>query len=207
MASARWYVPAVLHIPSRRLVAALAIVVLAVAGVACSNGEGEPEAGPTTSASPTPTPRATTAPVRGDRRVETFAVSNEQAVWDRSQPDADPAAIEQAAVRVGDWFDAHLTALQDGSEGRLQEVAAPGLLDGAPPEVVAAVTTALAGPDQPVGSATYEILVAHTDAPQWVRATVTVTGEEGATRTAQFVFEIAEDAIVLIAAGPGAGQA
>lgn len=128
-------------------------------------------------------------------------------MWDRAEPEADPAAVEQAASRVAEWLDAHLTALQDGGKGRLQEVAAPGLLEGAPPEVVDAVTAALAGPDQPVGSATYLIRVAHTDAPQWVRATANVTSEEGETRTAQFVFEIAEDAIVLVAAGPGEGQA
>ena len=194
------------RVRSRSLLAALALLVLAVAGVGCSSGEAGPEAGPT-SASPTPTSRATAAPVRGDRQVETYAVSNEEAVWDRAQVEADPAAIEQAAGRVGDWLDAHLTALQDGGEGRLQEVAAAGLLDGAPPEVLDVVTTALAGPDRPVGSATYMIRVAHTDAPQWVRAHVDVKGREGGTRTAQFVFEIAEDSIVLVAAGPPEAEA
>lgn len=193
------------RIPSRRLVAALTVLVLTGGAVACSSGDGEPQAGPTSS-SPSPV-RRSAGPVQGEREVETFAVSNEQAVWDRAQPEADPAAVQQAASRVADWLDAHLTALQDGGEGRLQEVAAPGLLEGAPPEVVDAVTTALAGPDRPVESATYMIRVAHTDAPQWVRATANVTGGQGGTRTAQFVFEIAEDAIVLVAAGPGEEQA
>lgn len=175
------------------------------AGVACS-GDGDPEAGPTT-ASPSPSPsRIQAEPVEGERDVQLFAVSNEQAVWDRAQPEPDPAAIEQITNKVGNWLNAHLGDLQEGGPGRLDEVAASGLLESTAPDAQAAVTTSLASPDRLVDSATYQLVVAHTDAPQWVRATAQVAGRDGVSRTAHFVFEVAEGSIALVAAGPGPGE-
>lgn len=191
--------------PLLRLAAAASAVVVVFAGVACSSG-GDPEAGPTT-ASPSPTPsRIEAEPVRGEPQVQLFAVSNEQAVWGRDQAGVDPAAVDPIAGRITNWLNAHLSDLQVGGPGKLDEVAAAGLLEGTSPDAQTSVTTALASPDRLVESVSYQLVVAHTDSPQWVRATVEVTPRDGHPRTAHFVFEVAEDAVALVAAGPGAGE-
>lgn len=168
---------------------------------ACTRG-GEPEAGPTT---PTPAPTPSVGPVDGEADVIVVAADPSSLVFnDRTTPEPDQAAIDAFAQQVDDWLNAHLTALQDGDEGRLEEVAAAGLLDGADPEVLDAITTDLTSPDEPVDHARYHLVVAHSGVPLWVRAHVIVVDREGDAREVGFVFTPQDgDGPSLVAAGPG----
>lgn len=182
------------------MVAAL-VALLALGG--CTRG-GQPEAGPTTS-TPTPAPSPTAGPVDGDTNVVVVAADPNSLVFnDRPTPEPDQAAIDAFAEQVDGWLDEHLTALQDGGAGLLSEVAAPDVLDGADPGTLDAVTTDLASPDAPVDHARYHLVVAHSGAPLWMRAHVTVVSRDGAAREVGFVFMPADDGgPTLVAAGPG----
>ncbi|MDP9022997.1 MAG: hypothetical protein M3N57_09970, partial [Actinomycetota bacterium] len=114
----------------------------------------------------------------------------------------DEAAIQAFVQGVEDWLNRHLTDLRAGGDGLLAEVAAPGVLDGGAPEAVAAVTTALAGPERPVSSATYRFLVAETGPPQWCRVTVDVAAPDGSVTAAEFVLTPGDPRPVLVGAGP-----
>lgn len=174
---------------------------------ACSAGD-QPEADPTsTLPSPSPTrSRVETEPVDGEVDVQLVPVANDETVWNRPPPEPDSAAVDAVVDRVRAWLDGHLSDVQEGGEGGFDDVAAPGLLDGVAPTTVAAVTSALASPDRPVHRAAYGLQVAHGGAPQWVRASVHVTSKDGTMRSAQFIFEVVEDTVALVAAGPGAEE-
>lgn len=183
-----------------RLVLCALIAALAAAG--CSQGS-EPAAGPTT-ASPSPSPSPTFGAVDGLETVVVVAADPNSLVFnDRATPEPDEAAIHAFAAQVNLWLDEHLTALQDGGDGALDEVAVAGLLDGADPTVVDAVTTALASPDTPVAHARYHLVVAHSGAPVWLRAHVTTVDPDGGEHVAGFVFVPEPAGLRLIAAGPG----
>lgn len=146
-----------------------------------------------------PSPEPVVQPVVGARTVILEAVDAGPIVFhDRPPPEPDRTAIDAFATQVGDWLDAHLTDLQAGGDGRLDEVAAPGLLDGDPATVLD-VTAELTGPDRPVTDALYHVVVSHEGAPIWARVTVLVGTEGGATARVGFVFEPGPR---LVAAGP-----
>ncbi|HEX2027957.1 MAG TPA: hypothetical protein VHF25_08165 [Nitriliruptorales bacterium] len=119
---------------------------------------------------------------------------------DQPAPPGDEAAIAAAVQRVTGWLDRHLTDLQSGGAGLLNEVAAPGLLDGAPPELTASVTTRLTDPDRPVRTALYHVVVAQEGPPQFVRVTAVVETEAATITRTGFVFG-GGDPLVLVAAG------
>lgn len=177
------------------------VALLALGG--CTRG-GQPEAGPTTS-TPAPAPTPTVGPVDGDADVVVVTADPNSLVFnDRAAPEPDQAAIDAFAEQVDGWLDEHLTALQDGGEGLLDEVAAPDVLDGADPDTLDAVTTGLASPDAPVDHARYHLVVAHSGRPLWVRVHVIVVSRDGAAHEVGFVFTPAEDGDpTLVAAGQG----
>ena len=174
------------------------LVVVAVAGslalAACP--KDEPVATPpppAESPSPSPSPTPTPDPVVGIRNVTSTSVSNGPVVFNPGDDDSIPAEADQPAIdgfaeAVAVWLDAHLDDLQNGGPGALAEVAAPGMLDLASPDAVAAVTTGLASPDHFVDSATYTIAVFHDGPPQWLHATADVTWRDGGSARASFLF-------------------
>lgn len=185
------------------------VVVLAAAAtllaVACDGGRA---ADPSPSPTPTETPTTPDVePVSGAVELDVRSVHNGAAVFNAGDPNArvpspDEAAIQAFVQAVQDWLNRHLTDLRAGGEGLLAEVAAPGLLAGAAPEAVVAVTTALTGQDRPVSSATYRFLVAEAGPPQWCRVTVDVAGPDGSVAAAEFVFTPGDPRPVLLGAGP-----
>lgn len=178
------------------LIALVALLTLA----GCTRGE-EPQAAPTT---PTPTPSPTAEPVDGEPTVTVVAADPNSLVFnDRATPEPDEAAIDAFAAQVERWLDEHLTSLQDGDEGRLEEVAASGLLDGVDPAMLDAVTSDLTSPDAPVERVRYHLVVAHSGQPVWMRARVTVVDRDGTAREVGFVFTPeAGGAPTLLAVGP-----
>ncbi len=179
----------------------LAALVAVVALAGCTRGS-EPSAGPTT---PSPAPSPTVEPVEGRADVViTVADPGPIVFHDRPHPDPDQAAVDAFSDAVQGWLDDHLTALQEGEDrGRLEAIAADGVLDGADPQVLDAVTTALTAPGTPVTQASYHLVVAHAGAPLWLRAHVAVVNEDGG-HIVGFVFTPREDGdLSLIAFGPG----
>lgn len=170
---------------------------------ACTRG-GEPEAGPTTP-TPAPAPTPTVGPVDGEAEVVVVAADPNSLVFnDRATPEPDHAAIDAFAAQVDGWLDEHLTSLQAGDEGALEEVAAAGLLDGADRSTLDEVSTDLTSLDAPVDHAGYHLVVAHSGRPLWLRAHVIVVDREGAAREAGFVFTPEEGGDpTLVALGPG----
>lgn len=169
---------------------------------ACTRGTEEPAAGPTSATPSTPA----VEPVEGQADVVvTVADSGPIVFHDRPAPEPDQAAIDAFTDAARQWLDDHLTALQDGEDGgRLDEVAAEGVMDAASPDLVDAVTTDLASPDTPVEQASYHLVVAHSGAPLWLRAHVSVVDRDGTGHIVGFVFTPAEsNGASLIAFGPG----
>ena len=171
------------------------LMLVAVAGsLALAGCPGdEPVAAPTPSPSPSPTPTPTPDPVVGIRNLTSTSVSNGPVVFNPGDDDSivaepDQAAIDGFAESVAVWLDAHLDDLQNGGPGALAEVAAPGMLDTADPEVVTAVTTGLASPERFVATATYTMTVFHDGPPQWLHATADVTWRDGGSARASFLF-------------------
>lgn len=185
----------------RRIVLSALLAALVVGAAGCTRG-GEPQAGPST---PTPAPTPTVGPVDGEGTVVVVTADNSSLVFnDRTTPEPDQAAIDAFAAQVEGWLDEHLTDLQDGEEGGLEDVAAAGLLDGADPATLDAVTSDLTSPDAPVDDARYHLVVAHSGQPLWLRAHVVVVDRDGAAREAGFVFTPTEDGDPeLVALGPG----
>ena len=144
-------------------------------------------------------------PVAGAAQVVVASADPNALVFnDRATPEPDQAAIDAFAGEVQEWLDRHLTALQQGEEGMLEEVAAEGLLDGADPELRDALTTDLASPGSPVDQAWYHLVVAHSGRPLWLRAHVTIVDRAGVPHEVGFVFTPQEGSPpALIAAGPG----
>ena len=159
--------------------------------------------------SPTPTDaRPAATPVRGQRDVTTFATNPGPVVFNESDPlhvapEADTGAIDGFAEAVAAWLDGHLNELQNGGSGTLASVAAPGLLDGAGPELER-LTTGMTNPDNHVTSARYDLRVAHDGAPIWLLAIVEVEREQGDPVTVQLMFASEGGTPVLVAIEPPA---
>lgn len=178
----------------------LLIVLTAVTFVACSSA---PPA-PSPSAADPPTP---SAPVRGQVSIGVISASAGPIVFhDQPAPPPDDVAVAGFAAAVAAWLDRHLTDLQAGGPGLLAEVAAPGLLAGAPSEHVRAATQALASPGRPVTNAFYHVIVAQEGLPLWARVNLTITSAEGTTTSAGFVFTPGPPPVLVAAQGgpPGA---
>ena len=123
---------------------------------------------------------------------------------DRPPPEPDEGAIADFDLRIETWLNDHLNDLQGGGEGKLEDVAAPGLLDDAAPDVIAGISTELASEERPGLEATYKFTIAHAGIPEWIRADVYVrTDDEGSTQAASYIFVPGDGgAAVLIMAEP-----
>lgn len=185
-----------------RLRSCLAVPVLAVVVLAgCSKGTPPASAPPP---SPTPSPTAT-GPVKGQPNVVVVTSSAGPLVFhDVPPPAPDDAAVKAFSGAIVSWLDRHLTDLQAGRGGLLQEVAAPGMLAGAPPELVTSVTRALTDPQHPVANALYHVVVVHEGQPLWARVDVTVGGFDGRVTNAGFVFTPGPKPVLIAADGPPA---
>lgn len=110
----------------------------------------------------------------------------------------DQAAVDAAVAEAAAWLDAHITDVQSGGPGRLEDVA----LSGDPSDVAGGLTN----PDHPVVSASYLFTVGALGVPEWVRVSVTVTREDG-VMPATFVFLPEGDGLSLLAINVGEGTA
>ncbi|MFN2557724.1 MAG: hypothetical protein ABR592_12835 [Nitriliruptorales bacterium] len=181
----------------RRLIAMLAAVVL----TGCPSPP--PATSPPDAATPTPY-----GPVRGEARIDVVSTSAGPIVFhSQPAPAADGGAGGAFAAGVVAWLDRHLTDLQAGGPGLLGEVAAPGLLPGAPAESVTAVTGALASPQRPVATAVYHVVVAQEGPPLWARVNLTVQPDGGAPVNAGFVFTPGPPLVLVALQGPPSGAA
>ncbi|MDP8927677.1 MAG: hypothetical protein M3O70_03630 [Actinomycetota bacterium] len=124
---------------------------------------------------------------------------------DQPAPPPDDVAVAGFAAAVVGWLDRHLTDLQGGGPGLLAEVAAPGLLTGAPAVSVTAATHALVSPERPVTDAFYHVIVAQEGLPLWARVGVTVRSAEGTTSSAGFVFTPGPPPVLIAAQGAPSG--
>ncbi|MDP8960267.1 MAG: hypothetical protein M3N32_01355 [Actinomycetota bacterium] len=176
----------------------LLIVLTAVTLVACPSTPPLPN--PAATAPPSPP-----GPVRGQASVGVVSSSAGPIVFhDQPAPPPDDAAVAGLAAAVVGWLDRHLTDLQGGGPGLLAEVAAPGLLAGAPAESLAAATHALASPERPVTNVFYHVIVAQEGLPLWARVNVTVTSAEGTTSSG-FVFTPGPPPVLIAAQGVPSG--
>ncbi len=180
-----------------RLPAVTAAVLAALTLAACSSPA--PPTSPGTAIAP-----SRPGPVRGQVHREVVSSSAGPIVFhNHPAPPPDSRAVEAFTAAVAGWLDRHLSDLQAGGPGLLAEVAAPGLLAGAPSEPVTAVTGALASPQRPVSQAVYQVVVAQEGPPLWARVNITVQPEGGPPATAGFVFAPGPP-LVLIALQGGA---
>lgn len=185
----------------RSLLAALALVAVTAAG--CSANEAV-VAAPAPAPSPTP---PEILPITSTRNVFTRSV-NSGAVIDRSSPAAaDEAAVAALAEHVSTWLDAHLDDLQNGGEGRLADVAAPGLIAAGDEALLAGVTSVLTSAADPVRDAVYDLEVGHDGAPRWLRARIQVERASGDRSGATLVFIPTDEGVVLVALQPHGGAA
>jgi hypothetical protein len=143
--------------------------------------------------------------VQGEVTVRDMSVSNGPVVFTPGDPDHEPPETDaedrerwvEAAVS---WLDRHLSDLEEGGSGLLDEVAMGGMLDG-DESAVAAISSDLASSERPVDAAAYELLVAVDGDVQWIRALVRTSTRDGDAETT-FVF-VPGDGIQLVAAGEG----
>lgn len=215
------------------LVRAAAAALVAVVAVGCSRGE--PEAEPSTeSASPTPTfevhpvvgerveavYHVSSREILGNGQraaldeAGAHQVSDAIAEWldghlddlqyggmgdlaSVAHPELDvptPAPTDTASASEG------VTTTPSGSEASEPSEAPPALEPR-----IAAVTTDLTNPDNPVDTARYHLSVYGEDVLEWATARVEVTRADGSIASATFVFTIGENyALTLVMAGPEA---
>lgn len=177
----------------------LLILLTAVTFAACSSAP--PVTGPPAVALP-----SRSGPVRGEASIDVVSSSAGPIVFhNRAAPPPDDAAIAEFATGLVGWLDRHLSDLQAGGAGILNEVAAPGLLTGAPAEPVTAVGSALASPQRRVARAFYHVVVAQEGPPLWARVNVTVQTVEGAPAQAAFVFTPGPPLALVALQGPPSG--
>ena len=172
------------------------VIIAAAASAACNRGGGEED---------DRDPEAFEVEIARDL-VTVSSNANLFHAEERAAPEPDDDAIAAFESKIETWLNEHFTDLESGGEGGLAAVAAPGLLDGAAPAVVAGLTTDLASEQSPLREATYHFTTMHAGTPEWVRADVTVVGgDQGDTRGASFIF-IPDDrgSPVLIMAEPHA---
>ncbi len=180
---------------SRRLLAVLAAATLA----ACSSA-------PPATSLPTATVPSSAGPVRGQAHIDVVSSGAGPIVFhNQPAPPPDRGAVDAFAADVVGWLDRHLTDLQTGGPGLLGEVAAPGLLTGAPSEPVAAVGQVLASPQRPAAHAVYHVVVAQEGLPLWARANVSVQPADGAPVSAGFVFTPGPPLVLVALQGPPTG--
>jgi hypothetical protein len=167
--------------------ALLAAGVLAVAGCATTDpGGAEPSPSPSpTVAAPSPSPTPTPLPpVTGQREATVVDVGDAKVLGPDDREAVDTAAVDAFSTAVFDWLDAHLDDLQRGGVGRLDE-----LLDGATAASLdgptrTGLTTGLASPTAPVGSAVYTLTAYHDATIEWATVQVAVTDPSGDPRAA-----------------------
>ncbi|WP_052665400.1 hypothetical protein [Nitriliruptor alkaliphilus] len=132
--------------------------------------------------------------------VTDLSVTESGLYRDGSEGDApvpiDQAAIDAAVAEATAWLDTHITDVQSGGSGNLEDVA----LSGDPADVAGG----LANPDHPVVSASYLFTIGALGVPEWVRVSVTVTREDG-VMPATFVFLPEGDGLSLLAINIGEG--
>lgn len=193
-----------------RLLALVALLALSTS--ACRSGHDaavadETAADPTVAASPTPSPDTPLVTVVGERIPAAHWVSSGGVLTHRVPEVGSGDTVLPLVHAVGDWLDAHLDDLQRGGDGRLVEVADPGLLAAATPADLSAVTTDLASADRPVAAATYRLEGSYAAETEWLTATVEVTGRDGASRAATLVFVPTPEGPRLVLLGAAGGPA
>lgn len=192
----------------RRPLLPVVAVLLVLAGGCSSEEDGaapdvpSPSLVSTAPASPSPSPRPGTTPVAGERIPGAHWVDSTGLLTQRAPEVGPPDTVLPFVHQVGDWLDAHLTDLQRGGAGRLDEVAVDGLLAAATDEELAAVTSGLASPDAPVASATYRLDASYADSSEWLTATVEVTSVTGSTAAATMAFVPGDAGPALVLFGP-----
>lgn len=178
--------------------ATLLAVALATAGCGsrAETAEAEPRltpvAAPDDSPSPSPSPTPTPEPVQGERLARSVDVGHGALLGPDDRGEVDEAAVAAFAETIFGWLDGHLTDLNLGGPGDLARVLDPGLAPD-DPAVVPALTAALASPALTVVAATYELTAYHDAGPQFATVAVTLTGPDGATRSATLAFAAAAD--------------
>lgn len=144
------------------------------------------------------------APVAGERRPGAHWVDSSGLLTQQADAVGAADVVLPFVHAVGDWLDAHLDDLQRGGRGRLDDVAAPGLLATATDVDVAAVTSSLTSAAAPVASAVYRLDATYEDAPEWLTATVEVTRRDGTVGAATLVFVPGPSGPELVLFGPAA---
>lgn len=206
-----------------------AATLLAVVAVGCSRGE--PDTAPSSSPSATE-PTFEVHPVVGERVDAVFHVSSREILGHGTREPLDEEGAARVRDAMATWLDGHLDDLQYGGPGDLYSIAAPGLdipeptpeptasdasaspepsasaseSEPAPPPPdprIAAVTTDLTNPDNPVASARYHLSVYGENVLEWATARVEVTRADGTVASATFAFRLGEEyALTLVMAGP-----
>lgn len=187
------------------VVAAIAAVVVAV--IALGGGEPEPQPSPTPTPSPTPSPTPEIEDVDGVLQVEqrSVAVSGNQVFVEGSSgdraPEIDEGAVDSFTTGIKDWLDQHLDLVQRGRFTASDAALPFDVADDAP--LLAAVSTDLANPDDPIKEASYEVTVYVDGVPEWASVVAVLELEGGQSREASYVFVPGGDEPRLIAASPG----
>jgi hypothetical protein len=187
----------------RRAAAGAVLVALLTAGC----GREAPEPAPSPAPSPSPSPSPTFDAVTGTvTEVTTDVRGRDLGTDDGAEPDT--AAIAAATAEVTSWLDGHLDAVQRGDvRGRLDDVAAPGLLEALGDAGIASLAAALVPDDSGIGAAAYTLQVQHGRGPVLVAAQVSVRTRAGGLGGATVVLAATGYGMVLQAVEEGlAGQ-
>lgn len=195
--------------PARAASPVLALLLVLALG-ACSGDEPEPAPSPTADASPSPSPTPSPTPIvqevegRTETTVVDSSVSGMRVFPAGSSGDAAPSVdqgtVDAFTAEISAWLDAHLDAVQRGGVGSIDPTSP--LAQDASEDLVAAVSSALADPSNPVASATYRMHVAAREVPEWADVVVLVERADGTTARARFVFVPGSPQPELVAAGP-----
>lgn len=180
-----------MHRSTHALVAA-ALIALTGCGPANDPVDAVAAPSPTPSPSPSPSPSPTPSPlppVAGERLPSSADIGDGERVEGKDTRDAvDEDAVRAFADAIFDWLDAHLDDLQRGGEGRLADIDGAGVAAGLDDAQRAALTTALANPDQRVAAATYELTAYHDATIEFASVVVTVIDPIGVNRSVTLAF-------------------
>ena len=185
---------------SRRPVLAVAIAAMLLMGcqdatTTARTTAGTPVARPSPSPSPSPAPPP---PVVGVVTVRTVDASDPTLLGfeDDGGPDGDRAATVATTVTAA--LDTHLTAVQRG--GADLEAIGAVWLEGTGD--LPLLTTALTGPEQPVVSATHDVVVHWEQGPTIAVVTTTLARDDGTAAAVGTVFDVGGDRPRLQLVGP-----
>ena len=175
--------------------------------------EPEPEPSPTPTAapspSPTPSPTPEIEPVDGQLEVELTSVSVagnrvfvEGSDRDRAA-DPDAAAIDAFTAGIKTFLDGYLDRIQSRQPDATEPVLPFDLGDDT--VLLAAISTDLASPSDPIRNVVYDTTVYVDQAPEWASVVASITTDDGTSTQVTYVFVPGEAEPELIAAAPGGG--